>query len=245
MCTHPRCAHMVTYTKSELAWRLGRHRAHTHQGQQRASQDSHTDSRSLPCLKPGGLLPMCPCQPSADRRVNIATSCRGAGGAKQHQAQSDQTGATVFRCFLKMQLFFLFKLNKVNSVCTCKQKLSPQVLRQWHNVVILQLSNTTMDSKMNLVFYAQHSILWSSTLVVFSSFPGLSVLLTLSLTSFFVIMYQAVLNGHTWCRQKKSDGLFCYFRLMMDDPSVAFLTSCWRLNISNQFHFLSAYSDME
>lgn len=77
---------------------------HTHQCQQRASQDSRTDPQSA-APPPAWLLPACPHQSSANRRVNIATSCRGVD-ANRRQAQSGHTGTTVCFCSLLNTLLF-------------------------------------------------------------------------------------------------------------------------------------------
>lgn len=97
--TQPGHARTVACTKSDLPSRLGYKCART-SGANRGHLRTRTQIRRvLPHLQPGQLLPACSHQPSANRRVNIATSCRG-GDANRHQAQSGHTGTTVCFCSL-------------------------------------------------------------------------------------------------------------------------------------------------
>lgn len=114
-CAHS-CIHKVRLTLK--TWPSVR----THQCQQRASQDSRTDPQSA-APPPAWLLPACPHQSSANRRVNIATSCRGVD-ANRHQAQSGHTGTTVCFCSLLNTLLFspalsLFKLKFKYKMLLC------------------------------------------------------------------------------------------------------------------------------
>lgn len=142
-CAHS-CIHKVRLTLK--TWPSVR----THQCQQRASQDSRTDPQSA-APPPAWLLPACPHQSSANRRVNIATSCRGVD-ANRHQAQSGHTGTTVCFCSLLntllFSLFCLYSNWNLNIKCWCVcvhaymeqcQCVDPghsrMVTRQWYTLL--------------------------------------------------------------------------------------------------------------
>lgn len=60
---------------------------------------AHRSAECCPTSSLASCCPRAPTRPSANRRVNIATSCRG-GDANRHQAQSGHTGTTVCFCSL-------------------------------------------------------------------------------------------------------------------------------------------------